>query len=198
MQIVELFRKQYQDYELNFEYDTDEYYVVKSKRNGADFTLSLSRERFEKTVHKRFAERLFQRYLIKPSVFSVEDDGNPVAFIELDRELWNRRLRITDLLVTPEYRRKGCGAMLIAKAKELAQQEGFRSLWLDTHTCNTPAIDFYLSMGFKFCGIDLNFYSNRDIDRKEVWISFCYTLKNRLSDEWVYSYEEAAAQSARD
>jgi ribosomal protein S18 acetylase RimI-like enzyme len=186
MKIVELKRKQYQDYELVFEYETDEHYAVNVVKTGSGFSVELKREKLGETVKKSFAENLFQRYLVNPSVYAVEVDGKPVAFIEIAREFWNNRLRITDLAVLPDYRRKGYGKMLVEKVIEIAEKENFRAVFLDTHTCNTKAIDFYFAQGFVFCGIDISYYSNTDIDRKEVWIELVYFFNNQASREWHY------------
>lgn len=186
MEVVELKRKQYQDYELVFEYETDEHFAVSVMRTDNGFSLDIKREKLGKTVKKRFAENLFQSYLVKPGVYAVEEDGKPVAFLEVDREFWNNRLRITDLAVYPEYRRRGYGKALVDKAKEIARKEKFRAVFLDTHTCNTKAIDFYLSQGFEFCGIDTSYYSNTDIARKEVWIELAFLFDDPASMEWNY------------
>jgi ribosomal protein S18 acetylase RimI-like enzyme len=186
MKVIELKRKQYQDYELVFEYETDEHYAVSAVKNDRGFSFELKREKLGETLKKRFTENLFQRYLVKPSVYAIEEDGKPVAFLEIDREYWNNRLRITDLAVLPGYRRKGYGRALVDKAKEIAKKENFRAIFLDTHTCNVKAIDFYLAQGFDFCGIDTSFYSNTDISRKEVWIELAYLFDDPRSMEWHY------------
>lgn len=190
MSIVELSRKQYKDYELVFEYETDAHYAV-SVSGGADgFAVGLKKEKLGATVVKRFKESLFQHYLVRPSVYAAEEGGAPVAFLEVDREFWNKRLKITDLLVLPEHRRKGYGAALVAKAKEIADREGFRAVFLDTHTCNVKAIEFYLSQGFVFGGLDTTYYSNSDIERGEVWIELVYLLDNEAGRTWHYGDEE--------
>jgi ribosomal protein S18 acetylase RimI-like enzyme len=186
MDIIELKRKQYQDYELDFEYDTEEHYAVCVNSTGGGFAIELRREKMGGTVHKRFSENLFQRYLVKPSAYAVMDGGKPVAILEIDREFWNKRLKITDLVVLPEHRRKGYGAALVAKAKQIAALEGWRAVFLDTHSCNVKAIDFYLSQGFALGGIDTTYYSNTDIDRREVWIELVHLLDNPAANAWHY------------
>jgi ribosomal protein S18 acetylase RimI-like enzyme len=186
MKVIELKRKQYQDYELVFEYETDEHYAVNVIKSDNGFSIDIKREKLGETIKKRFTENLFQRYLAKPSVLAIEEDGTPVAFLEIDREFWNNRLRITDLAVLPEYRRKGYGRRLVEEAKEIAKREGFRAIFLDTHTCNTKAIDFYLAQGFEFCGLDTSYYSNTDIDRKEVFIEMAFLFDDQKSREWHY------------
>lgn len=139
-------------------------------------------------MKKRFVEYLYQPYLARPSAFAVVVDGEPAAFLEIDREFWIKRLRITDLLVLPGHRRMGYATMLVDKAKELAGQENFRAIFLDTHSCNTGAIDFYLSQGFTLGAVDTTYYSNHDMDRGEVWIGMVYLLNNDAARNWRYEY----------
>jgi ribosomal protein S18 acetylase RimI-like enzyme len=113
-------------------------------------------------------------------------DGKPVAFMEVDPEFWVKRLRITDLLVLPEHRRRGYGAALVQRAREIADREGFRAVSLDTHSCNVGAIDFYITQGFTFGGLDTTYYSNFDIERGEVWIELVYILDNEIGRTWHY------------
>jgi hypothetical protein len=62
MKVVELKRKQYQDYQLVFEYETDEHYAVKASDANGELRLELRREKLGKTIKKSFAENIFQRY----------------------------------------------------------------------------------------------------------------------------------------
>lgn len=190
MEIVELKRSQYKDYELVFEYETSEQYAVSMTRTKSGFTLELKKEKLPGPTKKSFSENLFQHYLARPSVFAAMMDGKPAAFMEIDREYWIRRLRITDLLVKPGHRRQGLGAALIEKAKEIAEAENFRAIFLDTHSCNVNAIDFYLSQGFTLGGLDTTYYSNHDMERGEVWVGMVYLLNNEAGRTWCYSGEE--------
>ena len=47
---------------------------------------------------------------------------------------------------------------------------------LETQNINVPAIDFYLRMGFTFCGTNLFFYSNDDVGENEVMIEMAFLL----------------------
>lgn len=186
MEIVELKRKEWKDYELVFEYETGEHYAVRINRTDGGFAIELKREKLPEKITKRFAENLFQHYLVNPRVFAVMENGKPAAFMEVDPEFWVKRLRITDLLVLPEYRRRGYGSALVGKAKEIAGREGFRAVFLDTHSCNVGAIDFYLKQGFTLGGLDTTYYSNFDIERGEVWIELVYLLDNEVGKTWRY------------
>ena len=186
MRVIELSQKKFQDYELVFEYETNEQYAVCLNQNADGFLIELRRQRLPEPICKRFSERLFQRYLAKPSVYAIEVEGNPVAFLELDREFWINRLRVTDLMVLPEHRRRGYASMLMDKAKEVAQAENFRAIFLDTHSCNVGAIDFYLSQGFTLGALDTTYYSNTDVERGEVWIGLVYESNTDSARNWRY------------
>lgn len=186
MDIVELNRKEYQDYELVFEYDTAEHYAVEVLREGRDFTVTLRRQPLSAPQHKRFVENLFQRYLARPAAFAILEGDVPVAIIEIDREFWLKRLRITDLVVQPAFRRRGYGAALLRHVLQVARTEGFRAVYLDTHSCNVGAIDFYLSQGFMLGGLDTTYYSNRDIERGEVYIEMVHAFDDEKSMSWKY------------
>ncbi len=187
--IVELSRKEYQDYELVFEYDTAEHYAVEVRQEELSFTVALRRLPLPEPQHKRFVEYLFQRYLARPSAYAILKDGKPAAIIEIDREFWSKRMRIADLVVWPEYRRRGYGAALLGQALSIARAEGFRAVYLDTHSCNVDAIDFYLSQGFVLGGLDTTYYSNRDVERGEVYIEMAYIFDDERSMNWRYQQE---------
>ncbi len=185
-EVIRLPRERYKDYPLIFEYENEEHYAVRATETPEGFAFQLVREKLPGPMRKRFVEHLFQHYLADPEANGIEEDGKLAAIIETDREFWNNRMKITDLVVLPEYRRRGYGRLLVEKAKELAKKEGFRALFLDTHSCNTPAIDFYLALGFRFTGLDTTYYSNTDIARKEVMLQMVYVFTDSASMGWHY------------
>lgn len=62
------------------------------------------------------------------------------------------------------------------KAKEIAARQGRRALILETQSCNTNAIGFYLHEGFELIGFDACCYTNNDIGRREVRLDLGYFL----------------------
>lgn len=50
-------------------------------------------------------------------------DGELIAAIETDQELWSNRLRITELWVKDTYQKQGIGHALIETAKEQASKK---------------------------------------------------------------------------
>ncbi|WP_171816808.1 GNAT family N-acetyltransferase [Thermotoga caldifontis] len=110
------------------------------------------------------------------SDISVEVDGKFVGWMTLGMEGWNDRLRIHELLVLEQYRRKGVGQLLLDKAKQVAKQKGCRAIVLEMN--NFGAIQFYKKQGFKLNGCDTTAHRNDDAEQNEVRIDMVYRLED--------------------
>lgn len=89
---------------------------------------------------------------------AVNAHGTPCGFIDVVFEVWNRRVVIADLELSPQYRRRGLGRELVGLAANYGRELNARTLWLEVTNINAPAIRAYLRMGFKFCGLDTSLY----------------------------------------
>lgn len=58
----------------------------------------------------------------------------------------------------------------------MAKKEGFREIILETQSCNSKAVDFYIKNGFRVNGIDLSSYTNDDVDKREVRLEMTYKV----------------------
>ena len=74
----------------------------------------------------------------------------------------------------------GIGHALMNLAKDEARKNGHRMVMLETQSCNTNAIGFYLHEGFTLIGFDACCYANNDLERKEVRIELGW---NPMSSE---------------
>ncbi len=177
MQITELDRKEYDYFPLHYHYETNEYYKVSSVSEKEKFGVTFERAKFDKTVVYDNTDTLFQDYWTSPKAFGVrDDDGKIVAYFEFDTIEWNSTLVMTQLLVDEGVRGKGIGRFVFDFIKDYARKEDYRIITLETQNTNVPAIDFYLKMGFCFCGTNLFFYSNDDIGENEVMIEMAYLV----------------------
>lgn len=174
--ISELEKDDYDYHELHYTYRSDEHYVASVTSAKDLFSCSFERRPLEKPYFHDSYDTLFQDYWQDVSAYGVKISGKDdiIAYLEIAREEWNDRLRITNLLVKPEFRNCGIGSLLIEKAKEIAVSEDRRIIVLETQSCNVPAIDFYLKHGFKFAGTNMYFYSNSDIEEDEVMIELVF------------------------
>jgi len=173
MQITLLDKKEYKGFNLEFKYTTKFYYDIINDSKEI-FSIKLIKKQFEKELHKGFTGKLYQDYFEDASAFCIHNSEDIFGYLEVDRETWNNRLRITQLLILDKFRRNGCGTLLINKAKEIAKKEKFREIILETQSCNYKAIEFYIKNGFIVNGIDLSCYSNDDVTKNEVRLEMIF------------------------
>ena len=157
---------------LKYRYVTSSYYDLSVRRESESWKIDLTLEPLGETVEKKCESRLFGEYVEEPRAFAAVFDGEQVGWVELGFHKWNNRMRIWEILVKEELRRKGIGTLLMQHAIKFAKEKGARMLVLETQSCNVPAIRFYLKHGFELIGFDVAAYSNEDIARKEVRLEF--------------------------
>ena len=88
---------------------------------------------------------------------------------------------VTEVGVSEALRGRGIGKRLMDQAKEVAVRQKRRAIILETQSCNTNAIGFYLHQGFELIGFDTCCYTNNDIGRREVRINlgYCFHREGR-------------------
>ena len=67
---------------------------------------------------------------------------------------------ITNVAVSPEFRKRGCGAALVSAAKVAAKEAGAEMIFLEVRVSNEVAISLYRRNGFEDLGIRKNFYEH--------------------------------------
>ena len=169
MRIAELNREQFEGYELVFSYDSRAYYDLRIRTTENVFSVEFVRTPCP-LIHKEFTDALFAPHWDDPRAFGLWDGQKLLAVMEVTPENWNNRLRITNLFVQDGYRRRGYGTLLMTRAREIAKAQGRRALILETQSCNSAAISFYLSQGLSFMGFNACEYSNGDKEKHEVRI----------------------------
>lgn len=172
----ELPKDKYKYHELHYTYTSDKLYTLKHKSSSDVFSCKFERTKLSAPYHHDSYDTLYEDYWQDCTAYgvTVDNEDEIAGYLEISREEWNDRLRITNLLVKNAYRNKGIGTFLINKAKEIAVSEDRRIITLETQSCNVPAIDFYLKQGFVFSGTNLYFYSNIDSEENEIMLEMAY------------------------
>jgi ribosomal protein S18 acetylase RimI-like enzyme len=101
-----------------------------------------------------------------------EHDNELAGMAALTVEACNRRAVLNHLYVSREARRTGVGRALVTAAVEAARDRNARCLWVETQTTNYPAVQFYQSMNFVWCGFDTSLYDPNDVGVREVALFF--------------------------
>lgn len=155
------------------DYSTNEYYDVSVSQTADSFEVIMQKKHAdEPIVHTSeeydFPDSLYQAHWEKAEAFGVILDGELIGAVEICPEEWSNRLMVTELWVKDGHRRQGIGKALMDHAKARAIADGRRAIILETQSCNTNAIGFYLHEGFELIGFDSCCYTNADIERREV------------------------------
>ena len=177
VRIVELVKENLPFSKLKFRYFTKNHYAVTVFRKKDEWKIKLVLEAFSKPIEKQFEGGLLQDFVDEPRVFAAELEGKQVGWMELGFQKWNNRMRIWELLVKEEFRRKRIGTLFMDYAVKVSKKKEVRMLVVETQSCNVPAINFYRKHGFELIGFDVAAYSNEDIERKEVRLEFGLKLK---------------------
>ena len=181
IEIVPLPKEQWKGTAIPLATRNDSYYDVEIDPLDYDgCTIRLVRKQAEEEIvhtpeEYDFPDALYQDYWENAEAFGVVgENGVLMACIEVCPEEWSNRLLVTELWVSEELRGIGVGRRLMNKAKEIAQEQDRRAIILETQSCNTKAIGFYLHEGFEIIGLDTCCYTNNDIERREVRINLGY------------------------
>ena len=181
IEIVPLPKEQWKGTAIPLSTRNDSYYDVEIDPLDYDgCTIRLVRKQAEEEIvhtpeEYDFPDALYQDYWENAEAFGVVgENGALMACIEVCPEEWSNRLLVTELWVSEELRGIGVGRRLMNKAREIAQEQSRRAIILETQSCNTKAIGFYLHEGFEIIGLDTCCYTNNDIERREVRINLGY------------------------
>ena len=163
---------------------SDSYYDIElGPLNSEGCTVSIIRKSAEKDIvhtpeEYDFPDSLYQDHWENAEAYGVVSDvGQMMACIEVCPEEWSNRLMVTELWVCDALRGQGIGKLLMDKAKEIAVSQKRRAIILETQSCNTNAIGFYLHEGFELIGFDTCCYTNDDIGKKEVRLNLGYFFR---------------------
>lgn len=181
MEIVFLPKDRWKGTPVPLTYTNDSYYDLEiSPLKETGCTVSLVRKHAEPFMRKH-SDSLYQDYWENAEAYGiVSEQGKMLACIEMCPEEWSNRLLVTELWVSEEFRGKGIGKRLMDKAKDIAIAQKRRAVMLETQSCNTNAIGFYLHEGFELIGFDTCCYTNDDIGNKEVRLNLGYFFHKEL------------------
>lgn len=195
IEIIPLPKEQWKGTPIPLVTKTDSYYDLEISPLDKDgCKINLIKKPFEKqVVHSPeeydFPDGLYQDHWENAEAYGiVSDDGKMLACIEVCPEEWSNRLMVTELWITEELRGQGLGKRLMDKAKEVAVAQGRRAIILETQSCNTNAIGFYLHQGFELIGFDTCCYTNNDIGRQEVRINLGYFFHREAKRRQFLNY----------
>jgi len=125
---------------------------------------------FEKWGEDHYSKELAKEI----SMFLVAEWGGEVIGYTCGRAVVDEG-HILKLAVSPEWRRRGIGRMLMDSIMTKLYERGSRLFWLEVRKSNAPARHFYNSLGFGLYGVRKGYYTDTREDalvlfkRMEDW-----------------------------
>ncbi len=118
-----------------------------------------------------WSEKSFQESIIREdTLFLVSEEQVSIITGYIGMYISYDEGSITNVAVSPEYRKKGFGEALVSAAKEKAREKQVEKIFLEVRVSNSPAIALYKKMGFENLGVRKNFY---DHPREDAYIMSC-------------------------
>ncbi|MCL2053560.1 MAG: GNAT family N-acetyltransferase [Oscillospiraceae bacterium] len=172
-EIVFLPCEKWQDYPIEFRYETSCRYEPEIYHHEDGFGAVFTKKAYSSPQVKEFIDKLYNPLWQGSKaygIFSETDSEKLIACIELWKNKSTNFMWLNELWVAEEYRRCGLGKKLLDFAKQTAKEEGCRVLQLETHSNNENAVAFYRSQGLTFFGFEKALYTNRDKEEHKVCI----------------------------
>lgn len=98
------------------------------------------------------------------SLAAYDEDGQVVGIGLAEPRKWNRSLWIWEFHIDDEFQGQGVGRMLMEGLAEKARAAGLRIMVAEAQNTNVAAIAFYRKLGFAIEGLDVSYYSNKDME----------------------------------
>ena len=103
--------------------------------------------------------------------FLISLDGKRVGYIGMLPE--NKKVFLSKIYVCSKYRRNGIASFAIRYIKDMASENGWRSVYLTVNKNNTGSIEFYKKIGFRIT-------SEKVADIGEGFVMDDYVMELRL------------------
>lgn len=96
-------------------------------------------------------------------MYTAISGPDAVGYILLVEQAPLSLVRVADLVVAPQVRRKGIGSALLAASHTWAQGHNSRKVLLEMQAKNLPAIRMAQKHGYEFCGYNDHYYLSQDV-----------------------------------
>lgn len=90
-------------------------------------------------------------------------EGQAIGYIRASDAILPRTAWITDLVVSPRYRRQGIGMALLLAAQSWAVDRKDNRALFEMPSKDNPAICLARKLGYEFCGYNDQYYDTQDI-----------------------------------
>lgn len=141
------------------------------------FDVPFARTDFDFDAQER--REILQRFETADGVWLVAESataGRLVGMVDVKRDEGRKAGFVWNIAVDRASRGQGIGYRLMKRVVEWGRRRGLRAIILETQTNNWLACRFYQRFGFQLSGIDDHYYSNRDVEKRDVALFWTYEL----------------------
>jgi ribosomal protein S18 acetylase RimI-like enzyme len=145
---------------------SDYVWQLELRREAGQIISSFREVRLPRTVavaYPRDPMSLSDEWSRRDAVLVAVEEGIPVGYIALVVERSASATRVTDIVVSPDRRRKGIGSSLLSAAQSWAVERRIQRLILEMQSKNQPCIRLAQKFGFEFCGYNDQYYPTQDV-----------------------------------
>jgi len=151
---------------LDHAYQTDYVWQVDVREEADDLTVRFRLVRLPRTAqvcYPRDAAKLLQVWDRRECFLVAVADDVVLGYVNMHVDELNEKGWLQDVVVGAPFRRRRVGSALVEQAARWAALRGIRTLMLEMHTKNYPAIQFARQLGYAFCGFNDRYYPSKDI-----------------------------------
>lgn len=145
---------------------SDYVWQLELRREPGQITSSFREVRLPRSVvvaYPRDPLSLADEWQRRSGMLVALDDALPVGYIGVVDDRSSVTARVTDLVVSPERRRKGVASALLTAVQGWAVERGARRLVLEMQSKNQPCIRLAQKFGYEFCGYNDQYYPTQDV-----------------------------------
>ena len=151
---------------LNHSYRTQYVWQMDLNQDGGQIFINFREIRLPRPInveYPRYPTQLLTDWRERSALLIARLNNEEVGYISLSEKKSPTSTWVTDLVVSPPFRRKGIGSALLLAGEDWARKRNNRRIILEMQSKNTPAIRMAMKMGFEFSGYNDHYYSNQDI-----------------------------------
>ena len=151
---------------LDHSCSSDYVWQLELRREPNQITANFREVRLPRSVEVKYPRNPFtlaEEWARRDAGFVALQENNPVGYICLTEEHAASITWVTDIVVAPEWRRKGVGSALLMAGQTWALERGARRLVLEMQSKNQPCIRMMQKFGYEFCGYNDQYYPTQDV-----------------------------------
>ena len=151
---------------LDHSCSSDYVWQLELRRESNQITANFREVRLPRSVDVKYPRNPFalaDEWTRRDAVKVVLQENNPIGYICLTEEHAAALAWVTDIVVAPEWRRKGAGSALLMAGQAWALERGVRRLVLEMPSKNQACIRMMQKFGYEFCGYNDQYYPTQDV-----------------------------------